>query len=71
MEIIYFLLLMIILMLFVLIISIGQVNKNIAKLYFNLDNKLSIIRDTIIDIHPAHKYKKVYESERYKQKIKL
>lgn len=70
MEIIYFLLLMIILMLLLLIISIIQVNKNIAKLYFNLDNKLSIIRDTIIDIHPNYKYKKVYETERYKQKIK-
>lgn len=57
MEIIYFLLLMIILMLFVLIISIGQLNKNIIKLYFNLDDKLSIIRDTIINIHPGYKYK--------------
>ena len=69
MEIIYFLLLMIILMLLVLIISIGQINKNIIKLYFNLDNKLSIIRDTIIDVHPGHKYKKVYESKRYEQNI--
>ena len=58
MEIIYFLLLMIIIMLLLLIISIGQLNKNIIKLYFNLDNKLSIIRDTIIDIHPGYKYKK-------------
>ena len=58
MEIIYFLLLMIIMMLLVLIISIGQVNKNIAKLYFNFDDKLSIIRDTIIDVHPGYKYKK-------------
>ena len=24
---------------------------------------------TIIDIHPNYKYKKVYESERYKQKL--
>lgn len=70
MKIIFFLLSMIVLMLLVLIISIGQVNKNIIKLYFNLDNKLSIIRDTIIDIHPNYKYTKVYESERYKQKIK-
>ena len=56
-------------MLLVLIISIGQLNKNIAKLYFNLDDKLSIIRDTIIDIHPSYKYKKVYESKRYEQNI--
>lgn len=69
MEIIFFLLLMIVIMLLILIISIGQINKNIAKLYFNLDNKLSIIRDTIIDIHPNYKYKKVYESEKYKQKL--
>ena len=69
MEIIYFLLLMIILMLFVLIISIGRLNKNIIKLYFNLDNKLSIIRDTIIDVYPGYKYKKVYESEKYKQNL--
>ena len=58
MEIIYFLLIMIILMLFVLIISIWQLNKNIIKLYFTLDNKLSIIHDTIIDIHPGYKYKR-------------
>lgn len=69
MEIIYFLLLMIILMLLVLIISIGQVNKNIAKLYFNLDDKLSIIRDTITNVHPGYKYKKVYESKRHEQNI--
>ena len=58
------------LVLLALIILIGQVNKNIIKLYFNLDNKLSIIRDTIIDIHPNYKYKKVYESKRYEQNIK-
>lgn len=58
MKIIYFFLLMITLMLLVLIISIGQLNKNIIKLYFNLDNKLSIIRDTIIDVYPGYKYKK-------------
>ena len=60
---------MIILMLFILIISIGQLNKNLIKLYFNLDDKLNIIRDTIIDIHLGHKYKKVYESKRYEQNI--
>ena len=54
MEIIYFLLLIIIIMLLALIISIGQLNKNIMKLYFNLDNKLSIMRDTIIEIHPGY-----------------
>lgn len=58
MEIIYFYLLMIILMLLVLIISIGHLNKNIIKLHNNLDDKLSIIRDTIIDIHPNYKYYK-------------
>ena len=71
MEIIYFLLLMIILMLLVLIISIGQVNKNIIKLYIEFNSKLIDLQETIIDIHPGHKYKKVYESERYKQNIKL
>lgn len=69
MEIIYFLLLMIILMLLVLIISIGHLNKNIINLYVNIDNKLNTIQETIIDIHPGYKYKKVYESERYKTKI--
>ena len=39
------------------------------RLYFNLDNKLSIIRDTMIDIHPGYKYKKVYESKRYEEKL--
>ena len=57
-------------MLLALIISIGQLNKNIVKLYFNLNNKLSNIRDTIIDIHPNYKYKKIYESEKYKIIIK-
>lgn len=71
MEIIYFLLLMIIMMLLVLIISIGQLNKNIAKLYFNLDDKLNILHNTIIDIHPNYnRYKKVYENK-YEQNIKL
>lgn len=56
-------------MLLSLIISIGQLNKNIAKLYFNTNNKLSIIRDAIIDSHSIYKYKKVYESEKHKQKF--
>ena len=56
-------------MLLVLIISIGQVNKNIIKLYFELNNKLTKMQETIIDIHPNHKYTKVYESKRYKQNL--
>ena len=36
----------------------------------DLHNDLKKINNTIIDIHPNYKYKKVYESERYKQKIK-
>lgn len=68
MKIIYFLLLMIIIMLLVLIMSIRQVNKNITKLYLGLNSKLTIMQETIIDIHPNYKYKKVYESEKYKQK---
>lgn len=51
MEIIYFLLLMIIIMLLLLIISIGQVNKNIIKLYSNLDDKLSFIDNTVLNIY--------------------
>ena len=70
MEIIFFLLTMIILMLLVLIISIGQLNKNIIKLYFEFNSKLTVMQETIIDIHPNYKYKKVYESEKYKQNIK-
>lgn len=59
-------------MLLSLIISIGQLNKTIAKLYFNTDNKLSIIRDIIIDIHPNYEtYRKTYETKKYKQNIKL
>lgn len=70
MEIIYFLLLMIILMLLALIISIGQINKNLIKLYLELISKLTVMQETIIDAHPNYKYKKVYESERYTQKLK-
>lgn len=69
MEFIQFLLVIIIILLLSLIISIGQLNKNIAKLYFNTNNKLSIIRDAIIDSHSIYKYKKVYESEKHKQKF--
>lgn len=69
MEFIQLLLVIIIIMLLSLIISIGQLNKTIAKLYFNTDNKLSIIRDTIIDAHPNYKYKKVYENEKHKTKF--
>lgn len=58
MEIIFFLLLMIIIMLLVLIISIGQVNKNIIKLYLQLNSKLTVMQDTIIDVHPGYKYKR-------------
>lgn len=38
-------------MLLVLIISIGQVNKNIIKLYSNLDNKLSFIDNNTLNIY--------------------
>ena len=69
MEIIYFLLLMIILILFVLTMSIRQVNKNIINLYLQLNSKLTVLQDTIIDIHPGYKYKKVYESKRYEEKL--
>ena len=69
MEFIQFLLVIIIIMLLSLIISIGELNKNIIKLKFNIDNKLNTIHDAIINVHPNYKYKKVYESERYKQKF--
>ena len=36
----------------------------------DLHNDLKKINHTIMDIHPNYKYKKVYESERYKQKLK-
>lgn len=65
MEIIYFLLIIII-MLLVLIILIRQVNKNIIKLYIEFNNKLIDLQETIIDIHPGHKYKKVYENKEHK-----
>lgn len=60
---------MIILILLVLIISIGQINKNIIKLYLEFNSKLIDLQETIIDVHPGYKYKKVYESKRYKQNI--
>lgn len=41
MEIIYFYLLMIVIMLSVLIISIERLNKNVNKLYSDIDNKLN------------------------------
>lgn len=42
----------------------------ICYVLIDLRNNLKKINDIIIDIHPNYKYKKVYESERYKQKIK-
>lgn len=69
MEIIFFLLLMIIIMLLILIISVRQINKNIIKLYFGINSKLTVMQETIIDIHPNYKYRKVYESEKYTQKL--
>lgn len=53
-------------MLLVLIISIGQLNKNIAKLYFNLDDKLNSIDNSILNIYSNIKYKKVYENKKHK-----
>lgn len=35
----------------------------------DLHHDLKKINATIIDIHPGYKYKKVYESKRYEQKI--
>lgn len=57
---------MIIIMLLVLIISIGQVNKNITKLYFNLEDKLNSINNDILNIYSNIKYKKVYENKEHK-----
>lgn len=56
MEIIFFLLLMIIIMLLILIISISQVNKNIIKLYFDFENKLNVIDDSILKIYSCIKH---------------
>lgn len=42
----------------------------IFYILIDLHFDLKKINDTIIDIHSNYKYKKVYESERYKQKIK-
>lgn len=42
----------------------------ICYILIDLHNDLKKINNTIIDIHPNYKYKKVYETERYKQKIK-
>lgn len=60
MEIILIILLLSIIFLLTLIVWV------LADIYHVLKN----INTTIIDIHPNYKYKKVYESERYKQKIK-
>ena len=50
-------------MLLVLIISIRQVNKNIIKLYFNLDDKLNFIDNNILNIYSIIK-RKIHESEK-------
>lgn len=42
----------------------------ICYVLIDLHNDLKNINNTIIDIHPNYKYNKVYESERYKTKIK-
>lgn len=57
-------------MLLVLIISIGEVNKNIIKLYLEFNSKLIDVQETITNVHPGHKYKKVYQSQRYETNIK-
>ena len=57
-------------MLLLLIISIRQVNKNIIKLYFNLDDKLNFIDNNILNIYSIIK-RKIHESKRYEQNIKL
>lgn len=41
----------------------------ILHVLIDLHFDLKKINDTIIDIHPNYKYKKVYESERYTQKL--
>lgn len=41
----------------------------ISYLLINLHNDLKKINNTIIDIHPNYKYRKVYESEKYIQKL--
>ena len=67
MEIIYFFLLMIILMLLVLIISIGQLNKNVNKLYSDLDDRLNFIDNNVLNIYSY--FKKIYENEKHKTKF--
>ena len=51
MEIIYFYLLMIVLLLSVLIISIERLNKNIIKSHLELIDKLTKIQESIIIIN--------------------
>ena len=61
MEKLIFMLLLLIIMLLVMIFCV----------LIDLHNDLKKINDTIIDIHPGYKYKKVYQSQRYEKDIKL
>ena len=57
--------------LYIIIIGLGLVSILTLMLIAlsDIDKNLKTINKTIIDIHPNYKYKKVYESERYKQKL--
>ena len=57
--------------LYIIIIGLGLVSilTLILIALSDIDKNLKTINKTIIDIHPNYKYKKVYESERYKQKL--
>lgn len=67
MEIIYFYLLMIVLLLSVLIISIERLNKNVNKLYSDLDDRLNFIDNNVLNIYSY--FKKIYENEKHKTKL--
>lgn len=58
-------------LLFISLFLIILVLVMICYVLIDLHNDLKQINTTIIDIHPNYKYKKVYESKRYKQNIKL
>ena len=56
-------------LLFISLFLIIVVLVMICYVLIDLHNNLKNINNTIIDIHPNYKYKKVYESKKYKTKI--
>lgn len=57
-------------LIFIFLLGIIMLLIMIFYVLIDLHNNLKKINATIIDIHPAYKYKKVYQSKRYETNIK-